>query len=229
MTERTNILQNVQMFREGLSKYARDPEHPPKLLVVTKNQPIEPILILKEAGISEIGENHLQEITRKKADLGNFFSFHMIGRLQTNKIKYIISNVSMVQSVDHFQHASRIHEKSQAAGICMPVLIQVNIGREPQKAGVLPEDTETLVRQCAKLSGLKVSGLMTMMPFTADLESLRPLFRSMRAIYERLRSQAIDGVDIAELSMGMSCDWQIAAQEGATMVRIGSAIFGKRA
>ena len=228
MTERTNIPQNVHRFREALSKCALDPAHPPKLLVVTKNQPIPSISTLKEAGISEIGENHLQEIVRKKAILGNFFAFHMIGRLQTNKIKYIISNVSMVQSVDHFRFAELIHEKSWAAGIRMPVLIQVNIGREPQKAGVLPEDAETLVRQCARLSGVRVSGLMAMMPNAADLESLRPLFRSMRAIYERLRSQAIDGVDIVELSMGMSGDWRIATQEGATMVRIGSAIFGER-
>ena len=229
MLERTSILHNVQVFREELQSCAMDPKNPPKLLVVTKNRPISSILILQEAGISEIGENHLQEIVKKKAKLGNIFAFHMIGRLQTNKINYIISNVSMVQSVDHFRFASSIHEKSQAAGIRMPILVQVNIGREPQKAGVLPEETEAFVRQCAKLPGLKVSGLMTMMPNAADFESLRPLFRSMRALYERLRSQAIDGVDVCELSMGMSGDWRIAAQEGATMVRIGSAIFGMRA
>jgi hypothetical protein len=228
MTERTNILQNVQTFQAALAKYARDPARPPKLLVVTKNRSIHSILTLKEAGISEIGENQVQEIAKKRAGLGNFFAFHMIGRLQTNKIKYIINNVSMVQSVDHFRFAERIDERSRAAGIRIPILIQVNIGREPQKAGVMLEDTETLVRQCAKLSGVRVCGLMAMMPLTADLESLRPLFRSMRAIYERLRSQAIDGVDIAELSMGMSGDWRIAAQEGATIVRIGSAIFGER-
>jgi len=229
MEERTDILQNIRSFRQELAQCAKDPEHLPKLLVVTKNQPISSILTLQEAGISEIGENHLQEIVRKKAILGKYFAFHMIGRLQTNKINYIISNVSMVQSVDHFRYAELIHKKSQVAGIRMPILVQVNIGGEPQKAGVLPEDTEQLVRQCAKLSGIRVFGLMAMMPNVADLESLRPLFRSMRALYERLRSQAIDGVDVIELSMGMSGDWRIAAQEGATMVRVGSAIFGMRA
>lgn len=227
--ERTDILQNVHAFRQDLLKFAKDPEFPPKLLVVTKNQPISSILTLKEAGVLEIGENHLQEIAKKRAVLGNNFSFHMIGRLQTNKIKYIINNVSMIQSVDNFRLASCIHEKTQAAGIRIPVLIQVNIGREPQKAGVVPEETEALVKQCAKLSGIRICGLMAMMPVTKDLESLRPLFRSMRATYESLRSKAVDGVDIVELSMGMSGDWQIAAQEGATMVRIGSAIFGNRA
>lgn len=228
-TEKGIILHNVQVFQRELGLHAMDPDRPPKLLVVTKNQPIQTIKSLLEAGISEIGENRVQEIVKKYPELSNYFTFHMIGRLQTNKIKYIIHSVCMVQSLDNDRLAQSLDTKAQAAGLRVPVLVQVNIGEEAQKGGVAPEDTEAFVRQCARLPGIWVRGLMAMMPAAADQESLRPLFRRMRTAYERLRSQAIDGVEISELSMGMSSDWRIAAQEGATMVRIGSAIFGDRA
>ena len=223
--EQNDRVRNIRVIKDELRKLSRNPEKPTKILVVTKNQPIESINVLKEAGISEIAENRVQEIVKKYPDLGNFFAFHMIGRLQTNKIKYIINQVCMIQSLDSWHLAQEIDKRAQAAGKCMQVLIQVNIGRETQKGGVMLEELEALVRQCAKLPGLRVKGLMAMMPHTTDQESLRSLFSSMRTAYERLRSQAIDGVEITELSMGMSSDWRIAAQEGATMVRIGSAIF----
>ena len=134
----------------------------------------------------------------------------------------------MVQSLDRYALAQALDTRAQAAGKCMPVLVEVNIGGESQKAGIAPEETESFVRACARLSGLEVRGLIAVMPIAADTEALRPLFRQMRGLFEHLRDLAIDGTAFSELSMGMSGDWQVAAQEGATILRIGSAIFGSR-
>lgn len=135
----------------------------------------------------------------------------------------------MVQSLDRPSLGQALDARAQAAGLCLPVLAQVNIGGEPQKAGIAPDEVKGFVRAMAKLAGLRVSGLMAVMPLVDDPETIRPLFRRMRGLFEGLRDEAIADTRITELSMGMSGDWKIAAQEGATILRIGSAIFGKRA
>ncbi|GHU83462.1 YggS family pyridoxal phosphate enzyme [Clostridia bacterium] len=226
--DREDILSRVAEIRRELAACARDPQHPPTLLPVTKTQPAQRILALREAGITAIGENRAQEITEKYPALSGDFSFHLIGRLQTNKIKYIIGSVCMVQSVDRLDLAEALHARAAREGLTLPVLAQVNIGGESRKAGVTPHEAEAFVRALARLSSLRVRGLMTVMPEADDPETIRPLFRAMRALYELLRAQAIDGVTMDTLSMGMSGDWRVAAQEGATMVRIGAAIFGPR-
>ena len=219
------IIQNIQSLRSQLQEHAMDPACPPLLLPVTKMRPVSDILALRQAGVLAVGENRVQEIMEKYPDLSAAFAIHLIGRLQTNKIKYIIGRVSMVQSLDRLELARALDARAQAAGCRMPVLVEVNIGGETQKAGVSPETAEAFVRACGKLPGLAVRGLMAIMPLSREPEELRPLFRSMRQLFVMLRAQAIDGVEMQELSMGMSGDFRVAAQEGATIVRVGSAIF----
>lgn len=134
----------------------------------------------------------------------------------------------MIQSLDRMALAQEIDKRAQAAGRAMPVLIQVNIARESQKAGVEEESLRQFVRQCARLNGLSVQGLMAIMPLTGDQEALRPYFRRMRALFDQLKEEAVENVHMRTLSMGMSGDYITAAEEGATMVRLGSALFGKR-
>ena len=228
MEDRLEILSNVKAIQDALPAFCRDPQHPPRILAVTKTQPVERILPLREAGILAVGENHAQEILEKYPALAADFEIHMIGRLQTNKIKYIINRVCLVQSLDSIHLAQALDARAQACGIVMPVLVQLNTGREAQKGGLPPEEIVAFARECARLPGLSVRGLMAVMPKAEDPESIRPLFRQARQLFEQLRAEAIDGVDCRELSMGMSHDYRVAAQEGATMLRLGAAIFGER-
>ncbi len=223
-----NVVQNIYAIRAELAACARDPAHPPIVLPVTKTQGIEAIRALTGAGITAIGENRVQEIMDKYPALSKDFEFHLIGRLQSNKIKYIINRVCLIQSLDRWPLAQVLDARAGDLGSRMPVLVEVNIGGETQKAGIPPGEAERFVRDCARLSGIHVRGLMAVMPNVPEPETIRPLFQQMRALFERLRDLAIDGASMNELSMGMSGDWRIAAQEGATMVRIGSAIFGER-
>jgi len=198
------------------------------ICAATKTQDVSTINRAYDEGVRIIGENRVQEAREKFPALNPDFSLHIIGQLQTNKVKYLIGMAKMVQSLDRIELAREIDSRAQAAGIRMPVLVQVNIAREPQKAGVFEEDLESLLRQAGRLDGLSIEGLMAIMPLTQDQESLRPLFRRMRTWFDRLRDEAIPGAGMRVLSMGMSGDYTTAAEEGATMVRLGSAIFGAR-
>lgn len=200
----------------------------PDLVAVSKTMPPERINPLAGMNILALGENRAQEIVQKYAYLDNSFSIHCIGRLQTNKVKYIIDKVCMIQSLDRMELAQEIDRRAQMRAAVMPVLVQVNIGREAQKGGVAPEETMAFIRAVHDLPGICVQGLMCIMPHVSDEAVLRPLFQSMRTLFENVRDEAIAGTDIRHLSMGMSGDYELAAQEGATMVRVGSAIFGKR-
>ena len=181
-----------------------------------------------DAGIRTLGENRVQEVLGKIDQLNPGFDIHLIGQLQTNKVKPIIDKVSMIQSLDRDALAQEISRRAEAAGRRMPVLVQVNIGKEPQKSGIDEEELLPFVKRCAELPGLKIEGLMAIMPIADDPETIRPLFRRMRAWFERLRDADMPGVDMRVLSMGMSDDCIVAAEEGATMVRLGRALFGAR-
>lgn len=200
----------------------------PRIVAVSKNVPAERINPVKDAGILSLGENRVQEVLEKYPHLDASFEIDFIGRLQSNKVKYIIDKVHMIQSLDRESLAQEIDRRAQQRGICMPVLVQVNIGRESQKGGVFEEDLERFVRYAASLPGLSVQGLMAVMPDLEDEQALRPYFVRMRGLFDMLREKSISGTDIRDLSMGMSGDYELAAQEGATIVRIGSAIFGNR-
>ncbi len=206
-------------------KWGRTPE----LIAVTKTVPAETVNALLNTDIRRIGENRAQEIMEKYPSLHASFSMDCIGRLQTNKVKYIIDKVGMIESLDRMNLAQEIDRRAQQIGRRMPVLIQINIGKEPQKGGIPEEEMLPFVRAAAKLQGIEIRGLMAVMPQEDDPALLRPLFKRMRSLFELLRSEAVQGTSVEELSMGMSGDYEIAAGEGATHVRIGSAVFGSRA
>lgn len=182
-----------------------------------------------EGGIRILGENRVQELAAKQDRLNPGFEVHLIGRLQTNKVKQAVERVAMIQSLDRDALAAEISRRAEAAGRTMPVLVQVNIAREPQKAGVDEAELIPFLRRCAELPGLSVRGLMAIMPIAGDPEDVRPLFRRMREWFDRLREMDMPGIEMQTLSMGMSDDCVVAAEEGATMVRLGRALFGARA
>ena len=200
----------------------------PQIIAVSKTVPAQRVNPVLAEGITRLGENRLQEILQKRPELDASFRIDLIGRLQNNKVKYIIDQVAMIQSLDRESLAQEIDRRAQQHGLVMPVLIQVNIGDEPQKGGVAVESLFDFARYAARLPGLRVKGLMAVMPDLRDQEALRPYFVRMRQLFDTLALEAIEGVSMEELSMGMSGDYELAAQEGATVVRIGSAIFGAR-
>lgn len=208
----------------ALERWGRAPE----LIAVSKTVEPERINQLCSCGVTHLGENRVQEILAKLPYLDASFQIDCIGRLQSNKVKYIIDKVAMIQSLDRESLAQEIDRRAQQRGIRMPVLIEVNIGAEAQKGGVAVEDVMSFARYAAALPGLQVRGLMAVMPDLRDDEVLRPYFKRMRALYEQLQAENIEGTEINELSMGMSGDYVLAAEEGATHVRVGSAIFGRR-
>lgn len=200
----------------------------PKVLAVTKTHPAEEILPLRQAGILEIGENRVQEIREKLPFLKDFFQIHLIGQLQSNKVKYIIEDVCLIHSLDRLSLAMEIDRQAQKRGRVMPVLVQVSPVGEPQKGGILPQEVLPFLRQVNHLPGLHVEGLMAVMPNLEDRERLSGLFAAMRRLFEQVRDEAVDGIEMRELSMGMSGDYDLAAAHGATLVRIGSALLGPR-
>ena len=218
----------VEAVRANLSAASQGRYPAPKLIAVTKTHPPEMILPLREMGISDIGENRVQEIEEKLPALGENFRIHLIGRLQSNKVKYIIENVCLIQSLDRLSLAAEIDRQAQKHGRVMPVLVQLSPAGEPQKGGLPPENVRAFLREVSRMPGLHVRGLMAVMPLSRDEAYLSGLFAGMRTLFEQLREEAMDGVDMEELSMGMSGDYMLAARHGATMVRVGTAIFGAR-
>lgn len=214
----------ARLNRAALERWGRAP----RIIAVSKTVPAPRVNEVKAAGLTRLGENRVQETLEKLPYLDATFQIDLIGRLQSNKVKYIIDKVCMIQSLDRDSLAQEIDRRAQQKHLRMPVLIQVNIGDEPQKGGVDVGELFSFARRCAALPGLDVRGLMAVMPDIRDQEALRPYFTRMRGLFEQLRAEAIDGTRIEELSMGMSGDYELAAQEGSTMVRIGSAIFGAR-
>lgn len=218
----------VEAVRRSLAQ-ASDGRYPaPRLIAVTKTHPAEAILPLAHLGVTEIGENRVQELTQKIPYLQEKFKIHLIGRLQSNKVKYIIKDVCLIQSLDRLSLAQEIDRQAQLAQTVMPVLVQISPVGEAQKGGLPPEDALSFLQAVGRLPGLRVQGLMAVMPNTQDEELLNRLFAQMRTLFERLRAEAVNGVELRELSMGMSGDYRLAARHGATIVRVGSAIFGPR-
>jgi PLP dependent protein len=198
------------------------------LVAAAKTRSAEEILEAVEAGLRMVGENYLQEAEDAFESVGDRVQWHMIGHLQRNKVKKAVRIFDMIETVDTMRLAREIDKQCARADKVMPVLVEINSGEEEQKAGVLPDDAEGLVREMAGLEHVKVVGLMTMGPFTGDPEDARPYFRTTREIFDRLAGLAIPGVEMTTLSMGMSNSYRVAVEEGATLVRIGTLIFGER-
>lgn len=219
----------VETVRANLANASEGKYPAPKLIAVTKTHPVETILPLAKLGIVDVGENRTQEIVEKRNFLRENFQIHLIGRLQSNKVKYIIDDVCLIHSLDRLSLAEEIDRQAQKHNRVMPVLVQVSPAGEEQKGGMPPENVLPFLREVSRLPGLHVRGLMAVMPNTQDEAYLSGLFADMRTLFERLRDEAVQGVDMEELSMGMSGDYLLAARHGATMVRVGNALFGPRA
>ncbi len=200
---------------------------PARLVAVTKTVSAQVISALGTLGIQDIGENRVQVAMPKLLQISDASNFrlHWIGRLQTNKVKDIIEKVWLLHSLDRISLAQEVERRAAQCGRVIPALVQVNIAQESQKTGLSESEVRPFLRQMKDFQNLKIIGLMAMMPLTDDEELLEPWFRGMRTLFDRLRGEAIGGVEMRELSMGMSQDYRIAARCGATMVRVGSALF----
>ena len=225
---REELESRVERVRQELEEASAGRYPIPKLIAVTKTHSAEEILPLAEMGITDIGENRVQELLTKLPELRDRFQIHLIDRLQRNKVKQIVGDVCMIQSVDSEPLAMEIHNRALAAGRRMPVLVEISPAGEEQKGGVPFEETEAFLKQIAPLEGIEVRGLMAVMPLTEDQDYLDGLFARMRGLFDRIRDKNLSGIAMEELSMGMSGDYRLAAAHGATMVRVGSAIFGPR-
>lgn len=177
------------------------------------------------AGITDIGDNHVQEFRDKYAEISGNPKRHFIGSLQTNKIKYLLGRVGLYHSVDRINLAEEMSKRSANAGLVSNVLIEINIGNEPTKSGFTYEEAETAYKKIKLLPGLNVQGLMAMLPDSDDIKVLEELAKKMRSLYDKLNAE---GADFKYLSMGMSGDWKICIEQGSNMIRLGTAIFGKR-
>jgi pyridoxal phosphate enzyme (YggS family) len=199
-----------------------------ELVAAAKTRSAEEVLEAIQAGVKNIGENYVQEAEKVCAIVGNKVSWHFIGHLQKNKVKKAVCLCDMIETVDSVEMAKEIDKRCSQIGKTMPVLIEVNSGREEQKSGVLPEDTERLVREISELQNIKMMGLMTMGPLSGDPEDARPYFVETKKIFDQVRKLDLPKVEMKYLSMGMTNSYKIALEEGANIVRIGTAIFGKR-
>jgi pyridoxal phosphate enzyme (YggS family) len=206
----------------------RDPKTV-KLVAVSKTVAVDRVLAAIRAGVTDLGENYVQEAREKNEALGRqTVSWHFIGHLQSNKAKYVVKLFDLIHSVDSFKLAKELDKRARAIGKVQEVLVQVNISGEATKSGIETEQAVALVRQMAPLDNLAICGLMTMPPFFNSPEKVRPYFRALKDLQNLIRTEAIPDVYMAELSMGMTGDFEAAIQEGATLVRIGTAIFGER-
>ncbi len=209
-------------------RVGRDPQDV-KLIGVSKTVPAERIREAAAAGLRRFGENYVQEASRKIEALGDLsVEWHFIGHLQTNKAKQAVGRFHWIHTVDRLSLAREIDKRCNAVGKPLPVLIQVHLGDEETKGGVSPEDLENLFDAVQTMEWLEVRGLMAIPPFLENPEAVRPFFRDLRRWLDRLRQKALHPEKLTELSMGMSHDFEVAIEEGATFVRVGTAIFGPR-
>lgn len=198
------------------------------LIAVSKTKPVTMLKEAYDAGMRDFGENKVQEIMEKYDKLPSDIRWHMIGHLQTNKVKYIADKIYMIHSVDSLKLAEEISKQAVKAGRVIPILIEVNIADEESKFGVAPFDAEALIRSIAPLPGVSVKGLMTVAPYTDDPEDNRTYFRALKQLSVDITSKNIDNITMGVLSMGMTGDYEVAIEEGASYVRVGTGIFGAR-
>lgn len=198
------------------------------LIAVSKTKPVDMLMEAYNDGIRTFGENKVQELTGKIEQMPDDIQWHMIGHLQRNKVKYIAGKVALIHSVDSYRLAEEINIQAKKHGCIIPILIEVNVANEESKFGVQLDEAEDLVRECAALDGITVKGLMTIAPFVEDPEDNRPVFKALKDKSVDIAAKKIDNVSMDILSMGMTNDYEIAIEEGATMVRVGTGIFGAR-
>ena len=197
------------------------------LVAAAKGRAVEQVRAAIGAGVAHVGHNYLQDAEAMIPLIPEGVTWHMIGHLQTNKAKKAVELFDMIETVDSWRLAQEIDRRCAAAGTTMPVLVEVNSGREANKTGVLPEDVDELVGQLSQLPYIRVQGLMTMGPRSGDPQDARPYFQATRTAFERLARAPMPNVEMRYLSMGMSNSYRVAIEEGANVVRIGTLLFGK--
>lgn len=223
-----NHLAAVQeRIRQAAEQAGREPGSV-RLVAVSKTRPAADIELAVQAGQRLFGENYVQELVVKAAVVQEPVEWHYIGHLQSNKVRQLAGLVTMIHSVDRLSLAEEISRQWGRLGSSCDILVQVNVAQEASKSGTTTREALDLIRQVSLLPHLRVRGLMTMPPFFDDPEAARPYFRQLRRLAEQIRTAAIPGVVLDELSMGMSGDFEVAIEEGATLVRVGTAIFGER-
>ena len=198
------------------------------LIAVSKTKPVEMMQEAIAYGITTFGENKVQEITEKQKVLTQPLNWHMIGHLQRNKVKYIAGKVALIHSVDSLRLAKTISEEAVKHNCEIQILIEVNVAGEESKFGVSVEETLPLIEEIAKLPAIHVEGLMTIAPYVEDPEENRPVFRKLKELSVDIAAKNINNVRMAILSMGMTGDYEVAVEEGATLVRVGTGVFGER-
>lgn len=226
------IAKNLKQLNERIvacAKTANRPRNTIQLVAVSKRFPCTAILEAIEAGHTVFGENYVQELQEKEALSGDNCKFHFIGHLQSNKAKHVARTCSVVETIDRFKLARLLDKYLLEFDRTMEGLIQINIGRESQKSGVMPEDAEKLLQQASTLQRLKITGVMTIPPAHLTPEDSRPHFRELHNLANNLHKKGLFGTtELPQISMGMSGDFHIAIEEGATIIRVGTAIFGQR-
>lgn len=227
---KTNIKENLEEIKEKIKisaiKSGRKPEDI-FLIGVTKTIDVERINTLKELGVANFGENKAQELLEKYSEIKNC-NWHFIGRLQTNKVKQIIDKVSLIHSVDNFKLIEEIDKRAKEKEKIIDILLQINIANEQTKGGIKYEDTKDFVKKILKYENIKLKGFMCVAPFCKNQQDNRKYFKKMKKLFVDINEKNKDNIYMEYLSMGMTNDYEIAIEEGANMIRIGTAIFGER-
>ena len=226
-----NVAANYQNIRarigEAAARVGRDPNSV-KLLAAAKSQSVEAISAAIAGGVALIGENYVQEAQEKKARLNEPAEWHMIGHLQRNKAKLAVQLFDLIESLDGIALARELDKEGRSRGKRVRVFVEVNVAGEESKSGIAKSAVASLMEGVAELSHLRIEGLMTVPPFRENLEDVRPYFRELCELKDQLNAVGLPNVELKELSMGMTHDYTVAIEEGATIVRVGTALFGPR-
>jgi len=222
-----NLLIVENRIKEACKRRGRDRSEV-TLIAVSKTKPAEMIREAYQSGIRDFGENKVQEICDKYELLPDDIRWHMIGHLQRNKVKQVIDKTVLIHSVDSVRLAEQIEEEAAKKGICVDILLEVNVADEESKFGFRLEETEQAIRDISVFPHISIKGLMTIAPFVENSEQNRPVFKELNQFYVDMQRKNIDNVNMNMLSMGMTGDYEIAIEEGATLVRVGTGIFGTR-
>ena len=209
------------------AKARRDPREI-RLLAAAKSQSVDAIRAAIAAGVTLVGENYVQEAADKKKEISDSIEWHMIGHLQRNKVKAAVDLFDLIESLDNLALARELDKEGTRRGKTIRAFVEVNLGGEESKSGIAKDQVPVLMEELGKLSHLRIEGLMTVPPFRENLEEVRPYFRELRELRDQLSELRLPNVELKELSMGMTHDYTVAIEEGATIVRVGTALFGPR-
>ena len=224
----TESLKEVEKKVEEACKRAGRERSEVTLIAVSKTKPVEMLQEVYDTGVRDFGENKVQEMMDKYEVMPKDIHWHMLGHLQRNKVKYLMGKVALIHSVDSLRLAEQIDQEAEKLGITAKILLEVNVAKEESKFGMMPEEVPEMVEQISLLPHLQIEGLMTIAPFVDDPEKNRPVFQKLYQLSVDIRKKNIDNVNMSVLSMGMTGDYQVAVEEGATMIRVGTGIFGAR-